>query len=88
MDDYKENEARQRARLSLCRRGRLYRVGAIQMDELTFVLTNDDYAWRIAGFSVGDLTVISRVLTKTIAQKGAYAPVKTAKTVEDPAFIR
>lgn len=63
--------------------------GAIQMDELTFVLTNDDYAWRIAGFSVGDLTVnFEGPSQETIVQKGVYAPVKTAKTVEDPAFIR
>lgn len=31
--------------------------GAIQMDELTFILTNDDVQWRIAGFSVGDLAI-------------------------------
>ena len=63
--------------------------GSIQMDELTFVLTNDDYAWRIAGFSVGDLAVnFEGGAQETIVQKGALTPVKTARAVDGNSTVR
>ncbi len=63
--------------------------GSIQMDELTFVLTNDDYAWRIAGFSVGELAVnFEGGSQETIVQKSASTLVKTAKNADDRAIVR
>ncbi|MBQ9811893.1 MAG: hypothetical protein IJM54_01145 [Thermoguttaceae bacterium] len=63
-------------------------AGSIQMDELTFVLTNDDYTWRIAGFSVGDLAVnFEGGAQETIVQKGAAFPVKTARTVDEHSAV-
>ncbi|MBR4833086.1 MAG: DUF4878 domain-containing protein [Thermoguttaceae bacterium] len=32
-------------------------TGEIQIEELTFALSNADGAWRVAGFSVGDLAI-------------------------------
>lgn len=32
-------------------------TGEIQVEELTFTLSNADGAWRVAGFSVGDLAI-------------------------------
>lgn len=32
-------------------------TGEIQVEELTFALSNADGAWRVAGFSVGDLAI-------------------------------
>ena len=32
-------------------------TGEIQVEELTFVLSNADGAWRVAGFNVGDLAI-------------------------------
>lgn len=32
-------------------------TGEIQVEELTFILSNADGAWRVAGFNVGDLAI-------------------------------
>ena len=70
--------------------------GAIQMDELTFILTNDDYAWRIAGFSVGDLAInfeeslyesyVSDELKDAPQEKRSEETANTA--VADPSIVR
>ena len=70
--------------------------GAIQMDELTFILTNDDYAWRIAGFSVGDLAInfeeslyesyVSDELIDAPQEKRSEETANTA--VADPSIVR
>ena len=63
--------------------------GAIQMDELTFVLTNVDFAWRIAGFSVGDLAInFEDSLQEMIAQEETQEPTKTARVLDDEADSR
>ncbi|MBQ9874053.1 MAG: hypothetical protein IJM30_06290 [Thermoguttaceae bacterium] len=59
--------------------------GAIQVDELTFVLTNVDYGWRIAGFSVGDLAINFEDASgeeMLASDEAENAPPKTARASE------
>lgn len=69
-------------------------AGAIQLDELTFVLTNDDVAWRIAGFSVGELAIdFEDALQETFVQESRPAvkkdaPVRTASAVDGTSVVR
>ncbi len=66
--------------------------GSIQMDELTFVLTNDNYAWRIAGFSVGDLAInFEDAIHEIFVQEEDESftpPLKTARVVDSHSIIR
>lgn len=60
--------------------------GSIQLDELTFVLTNVDAAWRIAGFSVGELAInfeeeFQEVIVENDEPNASDAP-KTARAEE------
>lgn len=69
--------------------------GSIQMDELTFVLTNDDAEWRIAGFNVGDLSVNYEGSSNEVyaeneseTRRAQAAPVKTARLPETNSIVR
>lgn len=63
--------------------------GSIQMDELTFVLTNDDLEWRIAGFSVGDLAVnFEGVKQEAYALENNEEPTKTARMLDGDSIVR
>jgi len=62
-------------------------TGEIQVEELTFVLSDADGAWRVAGFSVGDLAVNfeERQIDAVAREDDAFstdASVKVGQTTE------
>ncbi len=68
-------------------------TGAIQLDELTFVLTNDDYVWRIAGFSVGELAINFEEQASDdeeyyVKDDEDSAPARTARAIESSVLVR
>ncbi len=62
-------------------------TGEIQVEELTFVLSDADGAWRVAGFSVGELAInFEERQINAVAQEGdafsTDAAVKVGQTTE------
>lgn len=59
-------------------------TGEIQVEELTFILSNADGAWRVAGFNVGDLAIdFEDRRMDAVAQDGEFStdadPIKVGQ---------
>lgn len=61
--------------------------GEVQRDTLSFVLTNNDAAWRVCGFNVGDAAVDFEE-SVIVAQEAPAAPIERTATRLDETNTR